>query len=165
MSHLEGHIKDCEDELDDDAESIIINQRYGYISKIIDSVMKKKKQDVSMTTSDKIDHIVTNRIRALPIFFLIMTLVYYISVTTVGGWATDWVNDTFFGEIVNDAATGFMESIEAPDWMSSLVVDGIIGGGGCCGGGGDCPACRERKMKLHGGLKKSKRESRKRFLF
>lgn len=83
-----------------------------------------------MTTSDKIDHIVTNRILALPIFFLIMTLVYFISVTTVGGWATDWVNDTFFGEIVNDAATGFMESIEAPDWMSSLVVDGIIGGVG-----------------------------------
>lgn len=130
MSHLEGHIKDCEDELDDDAESIIINQRYGYISKIIDSVMKKKKQGVSMTTSDKIDHIVTNRILALPIFFLIMTLVYFISVTTVGGWATDWVNDTFFGEIVNDAATGFMESIEAPDWMSSLVVDGIIRGVG-----------------------------------
>ena len=130
MSHLEGHIKDCEDELDDDAESIIINQRYSYISKIIDSVMKKKKQGVSMTTSDKIDHIVTNRILALPIFFLIMTLVYFISVTTVGGWATDWVNDTFFGEIVNDAATGFMESIEAPDWMSSLVVDGIIGGVG-----------------------------------
>lgn len=130
MSHLEGHIKDCEDELDDDAESIIINQRYGYISKIIDSVMKKRKQGVSMTTSDKIDHIVTNRILALPIFFLIMTLVYFISVTTVGGWATDWVNDTFFGEIVNDAATGFMESIEAPDWMSSLVVDGIIGGVG-----------------------------------
>ena len=130
VSHLEGHIKDCEDELDDDAESIIINQRYGYISKIIDSVMKKKKQGVSMTTSDKIDHIVTNRILALPIFFLIMTLVYFISVTTVGGWATDWVNDTFFGEIVNDAATGFMESIEAPDWMSSLVVDGIIGGVG-----------------------------------
>lgn len=130
MSHLEGHIKDCEDELDDDAESIIINHRYGYISKIIDSVMKKKKQGVSMTTSDKIDHIVTNRILALPIFFLIMTLVYFISVTTVGGWATDWVNDTFFGEIVNDAATGFMESIEAPDWMSSLVVDGIIGGVG-----------------------------------
>lgn len=130
MSHLEGHIKDCEDELDDDAESIIINQRYGYISKIIDSVMKKKKQGVSMTTSDKIDHIVTNRILALPIFFLIMTLVYFISVTTVGGWATDWVNDTFFGEIVNDAATGFMEFIEAPDWMSSLVVDGIIGGVG-----------------------------------
>lgn len=130
MSHLEGHIKDCEDELDDDAESIVINQRYGYISKIIDSVMKKKIQGVSMTTSDKIDHIVTNRILALPIFFLIMTLVYFISVTTVGGWATDWVNDTFFGEIVNDAATGFMESIEAPDWMSSLVVDGIIGGVG-----------------------------------
>lgn len=130
VSHLEGHIKDCEDELDDDAESIIINQRYGYISKIIDSVVKKKKQGVSMTTSDKIDHIVTNRILALPIFFLIMTLVYFISVTTVGGWATDWVNDTFFGKIVNDAATGFMESIEAPDWMSSLVVDGIIGGVG-----------------------------------
>ena len=130
VSHLEGHIKDCEDELDDDAESIIINQRYGYIAKIIGNVMKKKHAPGSMTVSDKIDHIVTNRVLALPIFFIIMTLVYFISVTTVGGWATDWVNDEFFGEIVNDAATGFMEDIEAPDWLSSLVVDGIIGGVG-----------------------------------
>ena len=79
-----------------------------------------------MTLSDKIDSVVTNRVLALPIFFIIMTLVYYISVTTVGGWATDWTNDVFFGEIVNDAATSFLASIQAPDWLSGLIVDGII---------------------------------------
>ena len=83
-----------------------------------------------MTLSDKIDSVVTNRVLALPIFFIIMTLVYYISVTTVGGWATDWTNDVFFGEIVNDAATSFLASIQAPDWLSGLIVDGIIGGVG-----------------------------------
>ena len=84
-----------------------------------------------MTLSDKIDSVVTNRVLALPIFFIIMTLVYYISVTTVGGWATDWTNDVFFGEIVNDAATSFLASVQAPDWLSGLIVDGIIGSGIC----------------------------------
>ena len=83
-----------------------------------------------MTVSDKIDRVVTNRILALPIFFAIMTFVYYISVTTIGTWATDWTNDVFFGEYVNDAAAGLMEAIAAPDWLESLVVDGIIGGVG-----------------------------------
>lgn len=72
----------------------------------------------------------TNRFLALPIFVVIMTIMYYISVTTVGTWATDWTNDVFFGEIVTDAANGFLESIAAPDWLSSLIVDGIIGGVG-----------------------------------
>ncbi len=130
ISHLEGHIRDSEEEMDDDAESIIINQRYAYISRIIGQVYRRKAGERSMTLSDKIDRVVTNRILALPIFFAIITLVYYISVTTVGGWATDWTNDVFFGEIVNEAATGFMESIEAPEWLSGLVVDGIIGGVG-----------------------------------
>ncbi len=109
MTHLEGHIKDCEDELDDDSESIIINQRYGYIAKIIDSVLKRKVAAHTMTTSDKIDRIVTNRILALPIFFIIMTAVYYIACSVVGG---------------------LLEAIEAPEWLESLVVDGIIGGVG-----------------------------------
>lgn len=130
LAHLDTHIKDCEDEMDDDSESIIINQRYSYIGRIISSVLTKKHDGHAMTVSDKIDRVVTNRILALPIFFVIMTFVYYISVTTIGTWATDWTNDVFFGEYVNDAAAGLMEAIAAPDWLESLVVDGIIGGVG-----------------------------------
>lgn len=130
LAHLDTHIKDCEDEMDDDSESIIINQRYSYIGRIISSVLTKKHDGHAMTVSDKIDRVVTNRILALPIFFDIMTFVYYISVTTIGTWATDWTNDVFFGEYVNDAAAGLMEAIAAPDWLESLVVDGIIGGVG-----------------------------------
>ena len=130
LAHLDTHIKDCEDEMDDDSESIIINQRYSYIGRIISSVLTKKHDGHAMTVSDKIDRVVTNRILALPIFFAIMTFVYYISVTTIGTWATNWTNDIFFGEYVNDAAAGLMEAIAAPDWLESLVVDGIIGGVG-----------------------------------
>lgn len=130
LAHLDTHIKDCEDEMDDDSESIIINQRYSYIGRIISSVLTKKHDGHAMTVSDKIDRVVTNRILALPIFFAIMTFVYYISVTTIGTWATDWTNDVFFGKYVNDAAAGLMEAIAAPDWLESLVVDGIIGGVG-----------------------------------
>ena len=130
LAHLDTHIKDCEDEMDDDSESIIINQRYSYIGRIISSVLTKKHDGHAMTVSDKIDRVVTNRILALPIFFAIMTFVYYISVTTIGTWATDWTNDVFFGEYVNDAAAGLMEAIAALDWLESLVVDGIIGGVG-----------------------------------
>lgn len=130
LAVLDTHIKDCEDEMDDDSESIIINQRYSYIGRIISSVLTKKHDGHAMTVSDKIDRVVTNRILALPIFFAIMTFVYYISVTTIGTWATDWTNDVFFGEYVNDEAAGLMEAIAAPDWLESLVVDGIIGGVG-----------------------------------
>ena len=130
LAHLDTHIKDCEDEMDDDSESIIINQRYSYIGRIISSVLTKKHDGHAMTVSDKIDRVVTNRILALPIFVAIMTFVYYISVTTIGTWATNWTNDVFFGEYVNDAAAGLMEAIAAPDWLESLVVDGIIGGVG-----------------------------------
>ncbi len=130
LAHLDTHIKDCEDEMDDDSESIIINQRYSYIGRIISSVLTKKHDGHAMTVSDKIDRVVTNRILALPTFFAIMTFVYYISVTTIGTWATDWTNDVFFGEYVNDAAAGLMEAIASPDWLESLVVDGIIGGVG-----------------------------------
>ena len=129
-AHLETHIADCEKEMDDDAESIITYQRYSYIYKIMGDVMERKNPAGKETLSDKIDRVVTNRILALPIFFAIMTFVYYISVTTLGGDLTDWTNDVFFGEIVTDAATNFLESIEAPEWLSALVIDGIIGGVG-----------------------------------
>ena len=129
-AHLEDHIKDCETEMDDDAESIITNQRYEYIGSIIDACITKNRPKHALTMSDKIDQVVTNRFLGLPIFFAIMTLMYYISITTVGGWMTDWTNDVFFGEIVTDAANGMLESMAAPEWLSGLVVDGIIGGVG-----------------------------------
>lgn len=127
---IEEHIKEAEKEMDDDAESVIINQRYAYIASLMAERGIQVKDKQKNTLSDKIDRVVTNRILALPIFFAIITLMYYISVTTLGGWMTDWTNDVFFGEIVNDAATEFMEGIEAPDWLSGLVIDGIIGGVG-----------------------------------
>jgi ferrous iron transport protein B len=130
LRHLDLHIQDCEAELEDDAESIIINQRYEYIGKLVERAVRKKAPKHALTTSDKIDRVVTNRYLALPIFALVMFLMYYISVTTIGTWMTDWANDVFFGEIVTDAATGFLESIAAPDWLTSLIVDGIIGGVG-----------------------------------
>ena len=129
-AHLEEHIKDCEAEMDDDAESIITNQRYEYIGSIIDACITKNRPKHALTLSDKIDQVVTNRFLGLPIFFVIMTLMYYISITTLGGWLTDWTNDVFFGEIVTDAAKGMLESMAAPEWLSGLVVDGIIGGVG-----------------------------------
>ena len=129
-AHLEEHIKDCETEMDDDAESIITNQRYEYIGSIIDACITKSRPKHALTFSDKIDQVVTNRFLGLPIFFAIMTLMYYISITTVGGWMTDWTNDVFFGEIVTDAATNMLESMAAPEWLSGLVIDGIIGGVG-----------------------------------
>ena len=98
MAHLEQHIADCETELDDDAESIVTNQRYAYINKVMDGAIKKASAAHSMSLSDKIDSIVTNRILALPIFAVVMWLVYYISVTTVGTMGTDWANDGVFGE-------------------------------------------------------------------
>ena len=130
VAHLEEHIKDCETEMDDDAESIITNQRYEYIGSIIDACITKNRPKHALTMSDKIDQVVTNRFLGLPIFFAIMTLMYYISITTVGGWMTDWTNDVFFGEIVTDAANGMLESMAAPEWLSGLVIDGIIGGVG-----------------------------------
>ncbi|MGN1419360.1 MAG: FeoB small GTPase domain-containing protein, partial [Acutalibacteraceae bacterium] len=96
-AHIEKDISAAEEELDDDAESIITNERYVYIAQIIKGCYKKKNKG-KLSTSDKIDKVVTNRFAALPIFALIMFCVYYISVTTVGGWATDWANDGVFGD-------------------------------------------------------------------
>lgn len=110
---------------DDDMESIVTDERYKYIQKIVSTTVKKGKD--KLTTSDKIDRIVTNRILGIPIFILVMWFVYYISVTTVGTLVTDWTNDVFVVAI-QDAVGGFLESIGSGALVQSLVVDGIIGG-------------------------------------
>lgn len=119
--------KNVEDELDDDTESIITNERYTFITSIIKDCIKKKSAG-KLTTSDKIDKIVTNRILALPIFAAIMFVVYYIAVSSLGGIVTDWTNDTLVGEWIQPAVQGFLENVGAADWLVSLVVNGIIGG-------------------------------------
>ncbi len=129
-AHLAVHIADCEAEIDDDAESIITNQRYTYISKIVGETVKKKKAPHSLSISDKIDRIVTNRVLALPIFAAIMFLVYYISISTIGGVVTDWTNDTLFGDMICGNLQNWMQNIGMQDWFTSLVVDGIVGGVG-----------------------------------
>ncbi|MBR4673688.1 MAG: ferrous iron transporter B [Victivallales bacterium] len=98
LDHLEEHIKDCEKEMDDDSESIITNQRYAYIKKVVGQTVKKKAAPGSLSLSDKIDHVVTNRVLALPIFAVIIWFMYWISVSTVGTWLTDWANDGVFGD-------------------------------------------------------------------
>lgn len=128
-AHIEEDIATAEKEMDDDSESIITNERYICIAEMIKSCLKKKNK-VGMTVSDKIDRIVTNRFLALPIFAAVMFIVYYVSITTVGGWATDWTNDTLFGEWIPDAANSFLESVNCAGWLQSLIVEGIIGGVG-----------------------------------
>jgi len=130
QSHIEQHIKDCENELDDDAESIITNQRYAYINQIVTKAVKKKKTASTLSTSDRIDRIVTNRIFALPIFAAVMFLVYYIAIGTVGTAATDWTNDVLFGEVIPPAVEGFLTNIGCADWLIGLVVEGVVGGVG-----------------------------------
>ena len=129
-AHLEDHIVDCEKELDDDAESIITNQRYAYINGVVNKAVKKKAAAHSLTTSDKIDRIVTNRILALPIFAVVMFAVYYVAIGTVGDWVTGWTNDVLFGEIVPPAVSGWLEGIGTAPWLQGLIVEGIIAGVG-----------------------------------
>lgn len=119
----------CEEENDDDSESIITNERYNYISYIIKKAVKKKS-NTKDTVSDKIDRVVTNRLFALPIFAAVMFLVYYVSVSTVGAWVTDWTNDVLFGDIIPPAVESFLTSINTAEWLNSLIIDGIIGGVG-----------------------------------
>ncbi|MEM1483258.1 ferrous iron transport protein B [Oscillospiraceae bacterium PP1C4] len=127
-SRIDEIIAACEKELDDDSESIITNERYQYISKLIKSCVHKKK--TGMTVSDKIDRIVTNRWLALPIFAVVMWLMYYVSISTVGTKATDWVNEILFGEIIPPAVENFLVSAGTADWLQGLILDGIIGGVG-----------------------------------
>ena len=126
---VEDIIARAEKEMDDDAESIITNERYSFIGSIIGDCLKKNKTQ-KLTTSDKIDRIVTNRWLALPIFAAVMWLVYYVSVTTVGSILTDWTNDTLFGEWIIPAAQSFFEGIGCADWLTGLIVDGVISGVG-----------------------------------
>lgn len=126
---LEKITANCEEKMDDDSESIITNERYQYISDVVRKSVKKK--DTShLTTSDKIDRIVTNRFLAIPIFVAIMWFVYYVSVTTIGTILTDWTNDVFVGEILQGNVGAFLEGIGTAPWLTGLVVDGIIGGVG-----------------------------------
>ena len=129
LDHIEEDIVSCEKEMEDDAESIITGERYNYIGSMIEDCYKKrvKKQ---MSVSDKIDSVVTNRFFALPIFAAVMFIVYYVSVTTVGTILTDWTNDTLFGEWIIPAAQTGLESIGCADWLTGLLVDGIVSGVG-----------------------------------
>ena len=127
---VSAEVKALEDKFDDDTESIITNERYTYITSIIGKCVKKAAGSEKLTVSDKIDRIVTNRILALPIFALVMFIVYYVSITTVGGFLTDWTNDTLFGEWIIPGAQSFFEGIGCTDWLTGLIVDGIISGVG-----------------------------------
>ena len=126
---VSAEIKEMEDKFDDDTESVITNERYVYISSIIGECVTKNTKE-KLTTSDRIDRIVTNRWAALPIFALVMFIVYYVSVTTVGALLTDWTNDTLFAEWIIPGAQSFFEGIGCADWLTGLIVDGVISGVG-----------------------------------
>ena len=139
MPDIEDMIKELENRLDDDAESIIAKERYDFISSIIKECVSKAGRG-GLTVSDKIDKIVTNRFLALPIFAAVMTIVYYFSVSTVGSWATDWVNDGLFGDEWNffgmeipgipAGIESLLNAINCAGWLQGLVLDGVVAGVG-----------------------------------
>ena len=140
LPDVSAEIAKIEEEMDDDTESIITNERYVYISSIIDHCFTRGKKD-KVTTSDKIDRIVTNRFLALPIFAVIMFIVYYVSVTTVGTWATDWANDGVFGDgwslfgLVDVPGVpvvigNLLDAVNCAPWLAGLILDGIVAGVG-----------------------------------
>lgn len=139
VPNVEEEITRIERELDDDTESIITNERYVYISSIIGQCYTKGKRN-NMTISDKIDRVVTNRFLALPIFAAVMFLVYYVSVTTVGTWATDWTNDNLFGDGfsffgidvpgIPVVIEGVLTAVGCADWLQGLIINGIVAGVG-----------------------------------
>ena len=129
-NHLELHIQDCEKELDDDAESIITNQRYAYINGVVEKSVKKKAALHSLSTSDKIDRVVTNRILALPIFALVMFAVYWIAMGPFGTFLTDWTNDVLGSAWLTGGSRSLLESWGTADWLTGLVADGIVAGVG-----------------------------------
>ena len=132
--HLEAHIADCEKELNDDAESIITNQRYAYINTVVSKAVKKKTPKGSLSVSDKIDQIVTNRILALPIFAAVMFCIYSIAMGgyafSIGTMGTDWANDVLFGEIVPGFFDSILTSLGVSGWLYGLIMDGIVAGVG-----------------------------------
>lgn len=139
IAHIEEDIRRCEEELDDDAESIIIGERYAFIASVINECYVKKNKN-ALTLTDKIDRVVTNRWAALPIFAAVMFVVYYVSVTTVGAVVTDWTNEALFGDEwsffgiavpgIPAAVSGWLEAVNAAGWLHDLIVDGIIAGVG-----------------------------------
>ncbi len=126
---VSSEIKALEEAFDDDTESIITNERYVYISSIIKECIKKNRKN-NLTVSDKIDKIVTNRWLALPIFAFVMFIVYFVSVTTVGAFVTDWTNDVLFGTLIPPAIEQGLTAIGCADWLQSLILDGIVAGVG-----------------------------------
>ena len=127
---VSAEISELENKMDDDTESIITNERYVYISSIIKSCYTKNKTGEKLTISDKIDRVVTNRFLALPIFAVVMYIVYYVSITTVGAFLTDWTNDVLFGEIIPPAIESFLTAVHCADWLQGLILDGIVAGVG-----------------------------------
>ena len=127
---VSAEISELENKMDDDTESIITNERYVYISSIIKSCYTKNKTGEKLTISDKIDRVVTNRFLALPIFAVVMYIVYYVSITTVGGFLTDWTNDVLFGEIIPPAIESFLNAVHCAGWLQGLILDGIVAGVG-----------------------------------
>ena len=129
-AHLEEHIKDCESELDDDAESIITNQRYAYISGVVARSVKKKAARHALSPSDQIDRVVTNRVLALPIFAGIMFLVYWVAMGPFGSFLTDWTNDVLGAEWLQAGSRALLEGWGCAEWLTGLVSDGIVAGVG-----------------------------------
>lgn len=134
LDHLEMHIRDCEREMDDDAESIIADQRYTYIESVIRKAVQKKAPKHSLSLSDKIDRVVTDRVLALPIFALIMFGMYAIAMGSfpfsIGTIGSDWANDVLFGQWIPDALGAFLRALHVSDWLYGLVMDGILAGVG-----------------------------------
>ena len=128
LEHIEEDIVEMETMMDDDAEAIITNERYNYITDMVSRCYTRKR--VGLSLSDRIDQVVTNRILALPIFAVIMWAVYYISIGTIGDWTVGFMNDYLFGEIIPPMVTAFLERINVAPWLVSLIVEGIVGGVG-----------------------------------
>lgn len=134
LAHLEQHIVDCEKEMDDDAESIIADQRYTYIGNVVKEAVKKKADKHALSLSDKIDRIVTNRILALPIFAGVMFLMYAIAMGSfsfsIGTMGTDWANDVLFGEWIPNLFDSILSTLGVSGWLYGLIMDGIVAGVG-----------------------------------
>lgn len=128
--HIEEHIVDCEKEMDDDAESIITDQRYRYVSDIVACSVVKKREKNRLSSSDRIDNIVTNRILALPIFVLVMGLVYFISISTVGDWVTGWTEELFASPLFTDDLSRWLTDFGLATWLVRLIVEGVVAGVG-----------------------------------
>ena len=122
-------IQITEEVFTEDSESIVINQRYAFIERV-SQMAQSQDNDFKMSASDKIDKIVTNRVLALPIFAVVMFLVYYLSIQTVGTMGTDWVNDVLFGKYVPEFVTGVLEALKVQAWLQSLIIDGVVAGVG-----------------------------------